>query len=1115
MELLQTIIAITFVSTGAGLAAHALYLLHKNHRREVADLFSGLFAGKTPVAPQVNVEAHERAADHPDEPSREAGEKVKTERVDTQEIPPVEPVDMVTPVIFERAKFQERLTYKDIPLRQTGRDQHYDLDTWGRMIAWLIYSRLVSGVSGHVGSPLASTMFKGSRIDDTRRMERFNWIRLFVDESLVQDIRSYYNLNKVELNDALKKHTLTALEGFLADDVFKWCRDRVVLHLYDRDKNGDTVFDVDFLPLMDRKDGLLACEAHLVLGSGIGKITVPREEEQNHFRFADRTLSLTHGYLPLSGEFAHVVEIGPHASCHIQTRKPHFASTLTLGWRESDEVGVAGTLEVHHIIPADGPAESFFLRRNEEGARDEQLLGGRRARIPDNEDGRQTTCEIWRRCKGRENLVLTLVLRERKPPLDDLPDCIIFENGLSSVETEKDMVRLVASQVYFTTKNGKNTGDILFLDSDEGRAFRDDPEQGPVLLSDRKREPLRSCVKLCMAPGQLSRLHEWLGDREMPRALATRVLELIREDEDFSQVFPEDTLKDLLPGEGVPGLTVEVGADETLGADAVLVRCLPVFTPNRRREIFGRFHFEAWPEAIDLSQYSCRDHLTYFTDHPAGKVGLHLSRFSVYEIQMPRVFGAVKMHIISAGTNRACFEVINQSAGSVIVNGHQLHRTNDCKIEFGNSDMEVSIEIGGKKARVLLYGRPAAQLDEPFFIPEPARLQLYGLALHRRLERTNWKASEVFRKMWENPGLEEQKDLLGVSQATGAGFLTVVERGVRLEHHFFAGKETVLQREGHETLAAGECTFKTGALPGDCSFGEKAGENIEVKYRRLDLNGHQVSNVALLTEDYWDTWIEEVEPNIPENCKVSRIELVRCDASDLSNKRAHLYMVETVGEGDMNREGWLFRPDGGIRNVRLRNHELEQKLDADKPLVGPLGPLDGRLFLVDWDGEEGTPVSFDVEDHEEQIRQYLSDGFFSLVKGMSYAPGGKLEKKLETYDNADPMFISSDPLHIHYDRQGTGSRRCLNFDPRDYSSFFDKDSFRLFYSGDVQSFVMTSELHRKDPITPKTVFLVIPEGGRPVLGSHALPPVKIPGGSSFLVLPGLVFKFSQGPIYYA
>jgi len=285
-----------------------------------------------------------------------------------------------------------------------------------------------------------------------------------------------------------------------------------------------------------------------------------------------------------------------------------------------------------------------------------------------------------------------------------------------------------------------------------------------------------------------------------------------------------------------------------------------------------------------------------------------------------------------------------------------------------------------------------------------------------------------------------------------------------------------------------------------------------VDYHRIDFSRHRVINSNILTFDYWDYWNEDLVPLLAEGERLARVELARCHPKHPERRDAHLFLVETTSE-DGNRRGWIWHKAGGIESVR--NPSQRESLQVTgKTLVGPL-ETSGKLYLVDWVGEKGTPVSFDIDDHDDQVRQYLADGYFSLQEDAPYNVGGKIGGDTRIYKSNDPIFISGNELALQYEENVTSSRPCLNFNPRELANFYDKDSFKIFYSGEEQAFVIQALAHRKRSITPKTVFMVIPEGGHAILGSHALSPIKLPAGINTIVLPGITFKLSQGPVYYA
>ena len=154
-------------------------------------------------------------------------------------------------------------------------------------------------------------------------------------------------------------------------------------------------------------------------------------------------------------------------------------------------------------------------------------------------------------------------------------------------------------------------------------------------------------------------------------------------------------------------------------------------------------------------------------------------------------------------------------------------------------------------------------------------------------------------------------------------------------------------------------------------------------------------------------------------------------------------------------------------------------------------------------------MSFDVEDHQQQIKQYLSDGFSAWKKTWFSTPAGKLGEQGRVYPSQEPLVIAGDNLYFNYDEGGRGSKRCLNFN-RANLPIFRQRQFSIFYSGEAQSFVMASQLHRKEFITPKTVFLVIPEGVMPFWAATRFPG-EIAQWGQHIVLPGLAFKVFSRP----
>jgi len=129
---------------------------------------------------------------------------------------------------------------------------------------------------------------------------------------------------------------------------------------------------------------------------------------------------------------------------------------------------------------------------------------------------------------------------------------------------------------------------------------------------------------------------------------------------------------------------------------------------------------------------------------------------------------------------------------------------------------------------------------------------------------------------------------------------------------------------------------------------------------------------------------------------------------------------------------------------------------------------------------------------------------------------GRLSTSPEVFSGREDLFISTQKVKLSANPRSFNPKGLLPYDPSEIAPFFDKDSYSIEYSAEARNFVVRSRLHPRlgGGVTPKTVFMIIPSGKRPILGSHALPYVVIPPGQNLLVFPGISFMFSQGPIYY-
>lgn len=1014
--------------------------------------------------------------------------------------------------LFSKGTFAQRAAYDHLTFK-LKRGHLTDLDHWGGVVAGLIYLRVEPMARLNVGVPLASEHTAGSRFDNLRKLKELAWVRIFLDESICHGILTAYNLGRRELADTLRDKVLEHLERLFSETALAWYRDHIRLDLFDRDWRRATTYHVDFFPLPENLDQPMVCEAYLQLASDMGQVAMPGLKDGGRLRFADRDFRTDQGYLPLDGNVLRIFQVGPQPSCHVQTYAARMGSTLTLGWRLSDEMGVAGILEVH-ALDRGAEGKTRYVLRYQAGREvfEAACKPGTQARLRNLPVGNETTYELWR-CEGeQENQIASLVLLNPKPRLDDLPDCAVFEDLFERVNSVEDLARFLATQIYCATVAGRNVKIATYLEDKAGQAFFMD--HGGLSLTSVQRHPLRCRLRLCVSSGTFDRLREWLGDRAMAVTLAERVREIFRQEDSYSEAIPTAVQRGFQAGEGTPGLTIQLSHDEALLAEAAMVRCLPVFVPYRRREIFGRIQFEDWPEAVDLSGISCRTGRTFFTDYPKGIVALHFSRFPVYELQVPQVFGAIRVHLLEPGTDKAELKIENRSNSAVIIDGKRVNRPNSHGLPLPlGQDLTVRLEYQRAHAEIIIYGHPKPQLDEPDFVPEAARLEMVGLGICRRLDRQGVDG-KPFRELWAKAQLNEGIELLGATRATPQGYFVAVERDAHPEIHYLAGTETRLEQGIERTLAATDNTLDRQGLPPQLVVREPESPNVEIQYQRYDFTGLDVRNAGVLLANYWQRWVDDLQPLLPEGERLTRVELASCGSQGLDDPANFLYLVESLQSDSNQRRYWIFQPLDLIQKVRLQGQGHPLDCQVRERLWGPLEDVRGKLFAVDWQLERPTLVSFDVEDHSVQVHRYLHDGWFFLPEDAPYCPGGNLAAGSAIHHTPPAMFVANETLHFRESDRRRSYRSGLTFDPREYANFFDKDAYRVFYDSDRQAFAVAAQLHRKEAITPKSIFLVVPDSGPPILGSHALHSVLLPTGANWLVLPGIVFKFSQGPVYY-
>lgn len=380
---------------------------------------------------------------------------------------------------------------------------------------------------------------------------------------------------------------------------------------------------------------------------------------------------------------------------------------------------------------------------------------------------------------------------------------------------------------------------------------------------------------------------------------------------------------------------------------------------------------------------------------------------------------------------------------------------------------------------------------------------MHGITLAKKAERTGWKRSE-FKKLWETSAQDEER-LKGVSLVTDNGYLTVLEGDAEQEVHYFAGEDTIIST-GREKICVlknqNTASFPIFPLPASrIKIQEK--EKTEITYIREPIS--DMKNARLLSMDfdeYVEEHFEEFATRLDSDEKMIRADLLRCHPQDIYDLKKHLYYALTELNGETR--GWLLRNGGGVENI-YSNYLGKKNISPESEIIGPI--KEDNFFRIDWEGEKGTHFSLETESHREQIDTYLSAGFFSLRPNVNFYDAGILTNTKSPFLIPQEGYVSKTFFEF--------KDEYLNFDPRAYCIFFDKDSFFISCDLKEDSYTICAKHHSKRMnITPKTVFMVYPAGGQPIIGSHALPPVKLSRGKNYIVLPGLTFEFNHGINYY-
>jgi len=953
----------------------------------------------------------------------------------------------------------------------------------------------------------------GEKISENQ-LRRHNWIRLFLHSSKEAELSD-------RIHDTIADYIRDTFENapsHIDISVASAYSPKVQIFYDDSLVRGENAFRLELLPYPSHlSNNPLECPGHIYINvkTNDGKVNIPGCDGIP-IRVGNQNFK-ANGTVPLHKTLDNTITIGAEAWCHIQTHPKILNGILTLGWEAPDEVGINGRIV---RVSYTGRSELYIKA-------DGKMIPFNKDRIyydfPENKDHPVTVRQIIQKQENRENRVVSVSFANQSPVFDDLPGCNRFSDVdlIDSIfQSKETFAKFVATQIYMATKQAE-TG-AVFLDDPVGKQVFKDPQNDKL-----KNEEVRCFVRMGLSPPNSQKIHEKMfGTINSGQAIATKILEIIDDSgpPPYAQAF-EDFVKKLKleTGAGKEGIIVSIFEDIQIPNDTILLRAIPLIEPEERGKIYGEIDLSGWPGIADKTRTSWDPQKAFFIEYPKGAVSMCISRYPLYGLCAGEVVGAVSIQLIVNDNIISRLFIRNQSSNPVWIDGKEIsphsEYENDFSIEVsslrkskGFRSLILSTTDKKRELVVKIYDKPEEQQNVNEFISRPGKVSLYGITLGKRVETIGWKKTQ-FEDLWKDSGIDED-DLGGVSLVTPNGYLAVLEQGAENEMHYFAGEKTSIKFEGDEiTLEKGQSTLSLSPqrpFPGSpVQIREDKQISDKIFYLRRELK--DANNAGLLNRDFEEVaeryFLDEFEQEFLKSGEIYlSFDLLRCDPRDIYNLEKHLYYALTELNGGIR--AWLFRKDGGIRSVRPDGGDKLNHLIYERDIVGPITTeTEGKFFLVNWEGEEKTQFSTQTESHQAQIEKYLSSGYFSLEKREYYHPGGVLSIPKAEFPGTEECYISTDMFEF--------KDKDMAFNPREYCIFFDKDSFRIYYDLDKRRYVIEARHHPKGGVSPKTVFIIYPKGGKPILGSHATPPVRLePGKECLILLPGLTFEFRHGTNYY-
>ncbi|MCP4347980.1 MAG: hypothetical protein GY795_20950 [Desulfobacterales bacterium] len=1013
-----------------------------------------------------------------------------------------------------------------LPLPVNDRE-HFDLSKWGGIIAHNIYRESCPhGVK--VGPPQAPLDPKKDPKEKITKLEQLNRYGCIIISLHPRWKEKLGPTPEERLKNKIKETFLGAPLYISPDIADKYSPE---IRIFFKGNNfPSSSFDLTYLPNIT-STSVIECDGYMRVVEG--KVQVPGcSETPIKVGLLDNLKQNDSSILPLYEGVGNIIKIGTEPDCHIKTSSSEFDAILKLRWDTHEDTGIAGTImrldyenytreEELYIKIIDNPPEYFFEKKP--------------YYIPETNNP-TSMCKIIRKAGNHEKYLIYVFFKNDVYDFRELPGCIAFRKKLDTIFSSKENVaKFIATQIYLTSKNEDNkNGDILFLED------RNSPI-APLV----SRNELCPLVNMGISPARWRQLHTLFGGKNTAESIIDQVLSIITDKSkypDYYEAFEKKTgqkqtssnaiIDALKGGNGRKGLSINVFDDILIPNNTCLLRVMPLIDLEPGNKIYGEIDLAEWAEIKNLTGLSFNDRRAFLIEQPKDTINIRISCFPLYGLHTKKIKGTIIIELFISDTKRD-LSLTNNTMHSIWIDNREIIKGDEetidvVKLQYSKNEGHYLLELSPDKnktdvIKIKIYDQPREQQDENEFISRPGKLELHGITLAKRIEIARrlgkdikWIEASDFYKLWQKTGLDD-KELAGVHRITNNGYIAILDED---RIHYFSGNDTRM-KFGNQSYSIPK-NHSTHSIWGSkkslpstrITFTEENSSDVIYLLRSFN----EASNARLLLpggflpgdlhEYLFDVLNIEYIP--PDQGKVKKLDLLRCDHRDVGNSEKHLYYAISELNGD--ERGWLIRKQGGINYIYSDIGYNPKDLDFTKEVVGPIRKKYGNFFRVEWEGEKDpTPFSFDVDPHIIQIEDYLSCGYFSLVNGVRYDVGGLPLSNSKPYDKEPESFVSTVPLEL----RDKGDGNILSFDQREYCIYFDKESFTIYYEPEIGMYAVKSRHHpKKDGITPKTVFMVLPYGGHPKLGSHALPYVELPPGENYIMLPGLTFKFSYGKNYY-